>query len=126
MLAAVVLLAVAPTGSAWAHGEESKQARVLVEQAIALIANQAGDERIAERIHDAVEAPDQMGVDQAKVRGALAFIDQPGENARATAQAWIGGIAQVYVQSLGTWTALRRPAGEHPARRGSSRPGDPR
>lgn len=87
LLAAVVLLAVAPTGSAWAHGEESKQARVLVEQAIALIANQAGDERIAERIHDAVEAPDQMGVDQAKVRGALAFIDQPGENARATAQA---------------------------------------
>ncbi|MER7467270.1 hypothetical protein [Streptomyces sp. NPDC097981] len=68
-------------------GEEIKQARVLVEQAVALIANQAGDDRVGERIHDAVEAPDQMGVDQAKVRGALALIDQPGENARATAQA---------------------------------------
>ncbi|MFD3920191.1 hypothetical protein [Streptomyces sp. NPDC058595] len=89
LLAALVLLAVAPAGRAWAHGhgEESKQARVLVEQAVALIANQAGDDRVGERIHDAVEAPDQMGVDQAKVRGALALIDQPGENVQATAQA---------------------------------------
>ena len=60
---------------------------MLVEQAIALIANEGGDERVAERITDAAAAPSQEGVDRAKVEQALALIEAPGESQAATQQA---------------------------------------
>ncbi len=43
---------------------------MLVEQAIALIVNQAGGERVTERLEDALKPPDQEGTDLAKVRPA--------------------------------------------------------
>jgi len=85
-IAAVLLVAVAAVPAA-ADEEESTESAVLVEQAIALIANQGGDERIAERIADALDAPDKEGVDLAKVSQAQAIIDAPGEDPAATQQA---------------------------------------
>ena len=61
----------AATDTAWAHGGESNQASVLVEQAIALIANDAGADRVAERIHDATDAPDQMGRGRGQGQGSF-------------------------------------------------------
>jgi len=87
VLAGCVFLIASAAGPAWAHGEESDQAAVLVEQAIALIANRAEDEHVAERIQDALEAPDQMGVDTAQVQAALELIEQPGEGGEAAARA---------------------------------------
>ncbi|WBP85105.1 hypothetical protein [Kitasatospora cathayae] len=87
LVAAVVTSLSAPAGSAWAHGTESDQAAVLVEQALALIANEAGADRVAERIHDAAEAPDQMGVDAAKVKSALELTERPDAGAAELAQA---------------------------------------
>jgi len=83
LLAVAVLLVAALAGPAWAHEGESDQAAVLVEQAISLIANEADADRVAERIHDAVDAPDQMGVDGAKVREALDLVEQSGATAQA-------------------------------------------
>lgn len=86
-VAATVLFLMVPAGPAGADEEESTQSSVLVEQAVALIANDGGDERVAERIQDAVDAPDTRGVDLAKVEQALAVIDAPGEDPTATSRA---------------------------------------
>ena len=86
LVVAVLLSVNAAPGTAWAHGGESNQASVLVEQAIALIANEAGADRVAERIHDATEAPDQMGVDEAKVKQAMELAESPGAGAAELAQ----------------------------------------
>ena len=75
----LVLITVLP-GQARADEGESKEAPVLVEQAIALIANDAGEERVAERIQDALEAPDKEGVDLVLVRRALDAVEAPGED----------------------------------------------
>ena len=72
---------------AWADGEESDRAPVLVTQAIALIVNEAGDERVAERIRDALDAPEREGVEASDVRAALALIEQPGEDPAVNSQA---------------------------------------
>ncbi|MER7756776.1 hypothetical protein [Kitasatospora sp. NPDC097643] len=63
------------------------QAAVLVEQALALIANDAPVDHVAERIHDATEAPDQTGVDGAKVRDALELVERPDAGEQEIAQA---------------------------------------
>ncbi len=84
---AAVLLGCLSAGPAWADEEESQQASVLVEQAIALIANKAGDERVAERIRDALAAPDKNRVDLAKVSEAREVIERPGEEPGAESQA---------------------------------------
>lgn len=82
-----VLLGVLSAGPARADEEESPRAAVLVEQAIALIANDAGDERVAERIDDGLQALDKAGVDLALVAQALAVINRAGEQPAATEQA---------------------------------------
>lgn len=87
VVSAAVLLVVLSAGPAQADEVESDQSVVLVEQAIALIANDAGDERVAERVRDALEAPEKEGVDLAVVTEALAVIEAPGENPAAAAQA---------------------------------------
>lgn len=77
VVVAILVVMVAWSGRAAAsrdedgHGEESDEARVLVMQAIALIVNQAEQERVVERIGDAVEAPMKEGVDLAQVEAAL-------------------------------------------------------
>ncbi|MBO8190520.1 hypothetical protein ITI46_02160 [Streptomyces oryzae] len=63
--------------------EESDEAPVLVEQAIALIANDAGEERVTERIEDAIEAPHKEGADLGTVRRALDVVERPGESETA-------------------------------------------
>ncbi|WP_030587787.1 hypothetical protein [Streptomyces anulatus] len=78
--AAVALLLLAVPGVAWADEMESEEAPVLVEQAIALIANDAGEERVAERIQDALEAPDKEGVDLSLVGKALDVVERPGQD----------------------------------------------
>ncbi|MGW3151522.1 hypothetical protein ACWDG1_44325 [Streptomyces sp. NPDC001177] len=51
---------------------------MLVEQAIALIANDAHKEQVSERIEDALEAPHKEGVDLNAVRQALDVVERPG------------------------------------------------
>ncbi|MFF7643958.1 hypothetical protein [Streptomyces canus] len=85
--ATALLLTVAAPGLARADEEESTQSAVLVEQAIALIANDAGDARVAERIDDALAAPQKQGVDLALARQALGLIERPGDSVAATRQA---------------------------------------
>jgi hypothetical protein len=63
---------------AQAHEGESDEAAVLVEQAIALIANDAPEEHVTERIKDALEAPHNEGVDLNLVRQALDVVERPG------------------------------------------------
>ncbi|WP_189190585.1 hypothetical protein [Streptomyces albiflavescens] len=75
---AALLIPVAAPGSAWAHGEESDQSAVLTEQAVALIANGAAEDQVAERIEDALMAPHKEGVTLAKVREAQALVERPG------------------------------------------------
>lgn len=57
------------------HGEESRIASVLVLQSISVIANDGTAEAAAEKLNDALEAPDKKGTDLAKVRQALALIE---------------------------------------------------
>lgn len=78
VVAAALVLPLAASGTAWAHGEESDESAVLVEQAVALIANDAYEDQVAERVDDALMAPRKEGVDLAKVRTAQDLIEQPG------------------------------------------------
>ena len=84
---AAVLLTGALSGTAWADEEESEESAVLAEQAISLLANDAGDARVAERIEDALMAPDKEGVDLALLRRALDVIERPGSTEAADRQA---------------------------------------
>ncbi|MFF6833302.1 hypothetical protein ACFY84_15710 [Streptomyces sp. NPDC012438] len=83
-------------GVAWADEMESDQAPVLVEQAIALIANDAGQARVAERIEDALEAPDKEGVNLSLVRKALDVVERPGQD-----QAALRETREILLESLG-------------------------
>lgn len=74
---AAVLVGV-PVGSAWADEEgESDQARVLVQQALALLVNGNTVESVREKLDDAVGAPIQEGVDMAVVERVRPSLDQP-------------------------------------------------
>lgn len=84
---AAVLLTGVLAGTARADEEESTKAPELVEQAISLIANDAGDARVSERIEDALKAPQKEGVDLAVVRQALKVIERPGHSTAADKQA---------------------------------------
>ena len=75
-VATLALLLLA--GAAWAHEGESDESAVLVEQAIALIANDAGKERVAERIEDALMASHKEGVDLKLVEQARDVVERPG------------------------------------------------
>ena len=81
-----LLLAMASPGMARADEEESEQSAVLVEQAIAMIANDAGDARVAERIDDALMAPQKQGVNMTLVRQALDVVERPGQQQAADRQ----------------------------------------
>lgn len=94
-IVAAALLVLPLSGAARADEEESTQAPMLVAQAIALIANDAGDERVAERIQDALDAPEKEGADLAKVRQALDLIDRPGEDRAVTGQARVLLLAAI-------------------------------
>ncbi len=79
LLTAVALLAVLALPSpAQANEEETEEANLLVLQSISLIANDNEPETIAERLTDALEAPDKSGVDLAKVQQALTLVEESG------------------------------------------------
>ncbi|MEU1273225.1 hypothetical protein [Streptomyces sp. NPDC005799] len=84
--AAALLLPVAGSGTAWAHGEESDESAILLEQALALIANNAYESQVAERIDDALMAPHKEDVDLSRVRQAQDLIERPGYSAAVSRQ----------------------------------------
>lgn len=63
-------------GTALANEEETEEARLLVLQSVALIANEAPVEAVTERIEDALEAPDPSGTDLPAVERALELVEQ--------------------------------------------------
>lgn len=67
-------------GSATANGTESTRADVLVEQAIGYLANGAEPAMVAERLTDALRAPERAGVDLVMVRQALTMVERSGTN----------------------------------------------
>ena len=99
---ALVALAIlsAGAGTAWAHEDEPKQANMLVLQSISLIANGASIDMIAEKISDALSAPDKSGTDLAKVRQAQALV-RPGASAAdiANAEALLTGAIDIRAAS---------------------------
>jgi len=75
-LAAVLLATVVAAGpTAWADEEESDEAAVLVQQAVALLANENSPEVVLERIEDAAEAPMTEGADLEQVEEAAALVE---------------------------------------------------
>lgn len=71
---ALLVLAGVP-GLAQANtGMGSSEARVVVQEAIAFIANGAGPAVVLERIDDVLKAPDKAGVDLARVEQAQALV----------------------------------------------------
>ena len=96
VVAAALLVPVGVPGVAWAHGEESDESAVLVEQAVSLIANNAYEDQVAERIEDALMAPHKEGVTLSKVREAQDRIEQPGYSAAVGRQ-----VKRLLLDSLG-------------------------
>ncbi len=74
LMAAGLLLVGLPT-TAQAEEEQTTQANLLVVQSVSLIANNALPETVAERLTDALGAPDTSGVDLAKVQQALTLVE---------------------------------------------------
>jgi len=105
-----LLIPVAASGVAWAHGEESDESAVLVEQSVALIANNAYEDQVAERIDDALMAPHKEGVDLAKVRQAQDLIEQPGYGAAVSRQ-----VKGLLLDSLGGKLPSSAPKSGRPA-----------
>lgn len=75
LVLALAVLLPGPATAAEGHGEESTVASVLVLQSISLIANDGGAEAAAEKLVDALEAPEKEGTDLGKVEQALALIE---------------------------------------------------
>jgi hypothetical protein len=91
--ATVAMLAIANAAAAAANGaDETDEAKVLVQQAIALIVNDPHDKHaIEDRIEHAREAPHHEGVDLDLVdEAAAAFHDGDLDGARELLQASIG------------------------------------
>ena len=132
--ASALLLVGVLSGSARADEEESDQASVLAEQAISLIANDAGDARVAERIDDALMAPEKEGVDLALVRQGLYVVERPGrteaadERAEALLLDALGGklpsAPKAGTFATGTETGTSTVLGEFRPARGVSDTGD--
>lgn len=90
--AVMVVLGLGAGPAAADEPGESDEARVLVQQAIALIANTPGDDAsIEERIDDALAAPKQEGVDLDLVEQAMAALGAGSmEGARSLLERAIG------------------------------------
>lgn len=70
-----LILVVAVPQSAAANEEETDDGRLLVVQAVSLIANEATLDSIQERIEDVLSAPETAGVDMDKVQEALELVE---------------------------------------------------
>lgn len=71
------LLVLLPVAHALAHGDEGEESRVLVIDALAYLANEpAGyEDHVADKVGDALEAPDTEGVDLTKLEAAQQALD---------------------------------------------------
>ena len=79
----VAVFLLVGTPAAFANEEETDEASLLVMQTISLIANGRDAAVVEERLVDALEAPDQEGVDMARVEEAAALLEQePVDEAR--------------------------------------------
>jgi hypothetical protein len=85
ILALMLVLAQAVPASA--NEEESDEARMLVVQAVSLIANRAAPEDIVDRIRDALAAPDTSDVDLEQVEKSLALVSDAAEGDAAWQEA---------------------------------------
>lgn len=81
------LLALVPAGVAAANEPASQQSRLLVLQAISLIANGAAVDQVVDRLSEAEQAPDPEGVDLASVARARSVITAGNGSADALRQA---------------------------------------
>jgi len=107
--ALVAFMVVAAAGPVSAHeSEEGTEAFLFVRQAIALIVNTPDDhDAIADKINDAIEAPDDHGVDLSFVEDAQAALEAEDlPQARTLLEHSIGAIPH-----LGASDPV--PAGEH-------------
>ncbi|MFZ5852587.1 MAG: hypothetical protein ACOYY2_14560 [Actinomycetota bacterium] len=76
LLGTVLLLLFGLPGVASANaGAGSSEARVIIQEAVGFIANGAEPAMVLERIDDVLKAPDQAGVDAAKVEQAKALVE---------------------------------------------------
>lgn len=76
LLGTVLLLMFGLPGVAQANaGAGSTEAHVIIQEAVGLIANGAEPAMVLERIDDVLKAPDQAGVDAAKVEQAKALVE---------------------------------------------------
>lgn len=76
LLGTVLLLLFGLPGVASANaGAGSSEARVIIQEAVGFIANGAEPAMVLERIEDVLKAPDQTGVDPAKVEQAKALVE---------------------------------------------------
>lgn len=85
--AAALLLVLTQALPSTANEEETDEGRLLVLQSISLIANRATPETIAERVEDALMAPDATGVDLDKVERALELVEGAPDSTQALAEA---------------------------------------
>lgn len=76
----LVSLVMAMPASA-SEEEESDLSIDLVQQAISLIANDGGADRVLEKMEDALAAPDPAGVDLALVEQAVTLVEDAGPGA---------------------------------------------
>lgn len=83
----VVGLVLAAPGYAHADEPSGPEAKLLVLQSIALIANRAPVEVVTERLQDALRAPDPGGTDLAGVAQALVLVERSSTSA--------GGVADL-------------------------------
>lgn len=97
------LAVITAAPAAWGNEEESGEAAVLVQQAIALLANENSAEVVLERIEDAREAPMTEGVDLALVEQAAALVEplaeQDAQELPATVEAQVRRLLE---QATGT------------------------
>jgi hypothetical protein len=98
----VASLVLGSAVSAAADMEQSKQAKLLVLQSISLIANDAPRAAVLTRLNDALDAPDQEGVDRAKVIQALALIKSGPSGLVEARQLLVGAIAVRAASGYGT------------------------
>jgi len=89
-----LLLFTSPTTAYANAAGESAVSSELVQQALSLIANGADSARIAEKVQDAVNAPDPQGVDIAQVEQALTVLRaDPGGSGVAQARSLLVAAA---------------------------------
>lgn len=101
-LSAAIGLAAAPTG--WASGGPgSQEAAVLIQQAVALMANGNPPAAVLERIDDAVKAPMTQGADLGPVLEAKALLEPlVAEGATGFPPPVAGRVRALLEQAVGT------------------------